>query len=98
MQLREFQVTNYRNVIDSGPIALENDVTCLVGKNESGKTALLQALYRVKPVYAAAFDESRHYPRQYLIPARRADEIDGAVAVRAIFALDSASIHRVAPG
>ena len=26
------------------------DLTCLVGKHESGKTALLQALYRLNPV------------------------------------------------
>lgn len=33
----------FRNVIDSGVIRVQDDVTALVGKNESGKTALLVA-------------------------------------------------------
>ena len=62
VQLRQFRVTNFRNVIDSGPISVDDSVTCLVGKNESGKTALLEALRRVNPVYTATFDAAEHYP------------------------------------
>lgn len=46
MHLKSFRVTNFRSVIDSGWISLSPDnVTVLVGQNESGKTSLLQALY-----------------------------------------------------
>ena len=40
MLFREFSVVRFHNVLDSGGIPVENDVTCLLGKNEAGKTAL----------------------------------------------------------
>ena len=43
MKLTRARVTNYRSIDDSTWVNLE-DVTALVGKNESGKTAFLQAL------------------------------------------------------
>lgn len=63
MQLVRAHITNYRSVEDSGEFAIEPDVTCLVGKNESGKTAGLQALYRLNPVDATVhFDEVIDFP------------------------------------
>ncbi len=56
MILTEARVALFRNIIDSGWVPVDADVTCLVGKNESGKTAFLQALYRLNPVYADEFD------------------------------------------
>ncbi|HEX3809223.1 MAG TPA: AAA family ATPase [Rhizomicrobium sp.] len=49
MQLDRFQITNYRNVLDSGWIRV-SDITALVGPNESGKSNVFEALYRIKPV------------------------------------------------
>jgi recombinational DNA repair ATPase RecF len=37
---KEFRIRNFRNIDDSGWIELDR-VTALVGRNESGKTALL---------------------------------------------------------
>jgi predicted ATP-dependent endonuclease of OLD family len=39
--------------------------TCLVGKNEAGKTALLKALYRLNPIVETEgrFDVTDDYPR-----------------------------------
>jgi hypothetical protein len=48
MELVAFQVTNYRNVIDSGRIEV-NRITAFVGQNEAGKSNLFDALYRVNP-------------------------------------------------
>ncbi|PZG56345.1 hypothetical protein C1I98_01565 [Spongiactinospora gelatinilytica] len=62
MQLIRARVTDYRSVEDSETFDIEDDVTCLVGKNESGKTTLLQALYRLKPVESVGFDEVIDYP------------------------------------
>ena len=42
-KLTKFKVQNFRSIEDSGWIDAEN-VTCLVGTNESGKTNLLLAL------------------------------------------------------
>lgn len=46
MKLKSIQVRNFRCVEDSGPFTV-SDVTALVGKNESGKTALLAALEKL---------------------------------------------------
>ena len=44
MKLVSARVRKFRNILDSGEIRFEDDVTVLVGKNESGKTAALNAL------------------------------------------------------
>lgn len=64
MKLKSFQVEHFRSVKDSGLIDAE-DVTCLVGKNESGKTALLEALYRLNPINPedGTFSPTDDYPR-----------------------------------
>ncbi|HXB66289.1 MAG TPA: AAA family ATPase [Solirubrobacteraceae bacterium] len=64
MELHTIQVTNFRSIKDSGVVPLD-DIACLVGKNESGKTNLLQALMRVNPIpgQPKAFDVNDDYPR-----------------------------------
>jgi predicted ATP-dependent endonuclease of OLD family len=62
MKLIEVQVRNFRNILDAGEVAIQPDVTCLVGKNESGKTAFLQALHRLNP---AQGNVSLSIPDQY---------------------------------
>ena len=62
MKLTGVQIKNFRNVIDSGEVAIQPDVTCIVGKNESGKTAFLQALHRLNP---AQGNVSLSIPDQY---------------------------------
>ena len=48
MLLRKARVTNFKIVEDSNEFMLDR-VTCLIGKNESGKTAILDALHRLNP-------------------------------------------------
>ena len=48
MKLTKVRVQNYRSVEDSGELEV-GDLTCLVGKNEAGKTALLSAMRGLKP-------------------------------------------------
>ena len=36
MLLKDVRIQDYRSVEDSGTVPIEIDVTCLVGKNESG--------------------------------------------------------------
>jgi energy-coupling factor transporter ATP-binding protein EcfA2 len=63
VKLVQVQITKFRNILDSSTVAIEDKITCLVGKNESGKTAFLQALYRLKPAREnVAFNVPDHYP------------------------------------
>ena len=56
------EISRYRSIEESTSFDVEGDVTCLVGKNESGKTATLQALYKSRPIDTAKFDEGLDYP------------------------------------
>jgi len=67
MRLVKVQVTNFRSVEDSGVFDI-GDMTCLVGKNEAGKTAVLKALHGVAPFGKDTFsyERTRDYPRRFL--------------------------------
>ncbi|MFK7601416.1 AAA family ATPase [Deinococcus sp. SM5_A1] len=62
MNLTTFRITNFRSVIDSGEIDV-NDLTVLVGKNESGKSSVLQVLYLSNPMYSEAYSVNTDWPR-----------------------------------
>lgn len=63
MKLTTVQVQHFRHILDSSSVDVQPDVTCLVGKNESGKTAFLEALRRLNPAQGNVdFNVSRHYP------------------------------------
>jgi len=66
VRLSRARVANYRSIEDSGWVDFDR-VTCLVGKNESGKTAFLEALRKISPAGGASsgFD-LRDYPRKAL--------------------------------
>ena len=45
MRLRAFQIENFRSIVDTGMQTISPDnITCLIGQNESGKTSILEAL------------------------------------------------------
>lgn len=62
-KLKKFRVQNFRSVDDSGWIEAEN-VTCLVGTNESGKTNLLLALWKLNPANGEPIVPLIDYPRK----------------------------------
>ena len=62
MKALRFRVQNYRNIDDSGWIDLDQ-VTAFVGRNESGKTALLKALHKFNPASAETYNPQKEFPR-----------------------------------
>jgi predicted ATP-dependent endonuclease of OLD family len=64
MKLTKVRVQNYRSVEDSEEFEI-GDLTCLVGKNEAGKTALLSAMRGLKPSQPFEYDETIDYPRRF---------------------------------
>jgi predicted ATPase len=100
MKLKEFRVREFRSVWDSGPIKVDGQTTCLVGKNEAGKTTLLQALYRTNPIIVAdaSFDETYDYPKREVEDYRFAienEDRDEAIVVDALYELDASDASAV---
>ncbi len=94
MILKSAVVRKFRSIEDSGQVRFEPDVTCLVGKNESGKTAFLEALYRSNPLgRGAGFQELRDYPRR--LRSRERAQIPATVPVTAAFELQDVDIEAV---
>jgi predicted ATPase len=65
MRLSKVQIRDFRCIDDSEEFSLD-PVTCLVGKNESGKTAILKALQKLNPDNSSkeSFVPSKDYPKR----------------------------------
>ncbi|MDA9406509.1 AAA family ATPase [Bradyrhizobium sp. CCBAU 51745] len=92
MRLKSFRVREFQSVRDSGVIEVD-DIACLVGKNEAGKSALLKALYRLNPVVPAEgkFSVTIDYPRMDVEDYRHAVEAnkrDKAMPIWAQYTLE----------
>lgn len=95
MRLKKFRVTNYKSIEDSGDVAV-SDITCLVGKNESGKTALLEALGRINAAGALSQTfELDHYPRHGLLEYKRVHKEEPASAIEVALELTDAEISKL---
>jgi energy-coupling factor transporter ATP-binding protein EcfA2 len=89
MKLTEARVTNFKSIEDSGPVKIDGSRTVLVGQNESGKTAFLQALYKSRPVeQGVTYDLDSDYPRRNLIAYKRHHASDPDQVVSLKFALE----------
>ena len=99
MRLTKVRITEFQSIQDSTEFEID-DTTCLVGKNEAGKTALLKALYRLKPIVESDgnFDVTDDYPRRSVtdyqddIAAKRREP---AQVVQATYALEVDDIAAV---
>jgi len=92
MRLSKARVANYRSVIDTGWFDIESAKTIVVGPNEAGKSAILQALQQINPPPdVPKFDSLRDYPRSKYneISTQRVDPKDVTV-VEVEFELDDA--------
>ena len=95
MRLKSFQVEKFRNVVDSGEVAVEEHVTCLVGKNEAGKSALLEALYLFNPAYGEGFIVEDQYPRWLNAKDRRAGDLSEATPIAIKLELEDHEVAEV---
>lgn len=65
MLLIDVRIKNYKCILDSETFSIDQ-LACLVGKNESGKSAILQALYKLNPVDKEdTYDALYEYPKMY---------------------------------
>ena len=99
MKLKKARITNFQSIQDSSEFEVD-DITCLVGKNEAKKTALLKALYRLNPIRNSdrEFDATTDYPRQKFVDYEKAvgSEVqEPAQIVEALFELESFEISEI---
>lgn len=92
MQLSSFRVYRYKNVLDSSEVSVEHDITTLVGMNESGKSTMLDALYRLNPVYGDGFVELEDYPRWRRSRDSRGEDLQQVSPIQATFRLEEADL------
>jgi energy-coupling factor transporter ATP-binding protein EcfA2 len=88
MKLVKMQIANFRSVEQSDPFSLEQ-VTCLVGKNEAGKSAVLLALAALNPHPSTpvTMDKERDYPRRLLTRYKELHPVEEAVTVHTVWEL-----------
>ena len=67
MKLTSVEIKDYKSIRNSTPFEV-GQITCLVGKNEAGKSAILSALACLNPHPATpqSLQIERDYPRRYL--------------------------------
>jgi hypothetical protein len=81
----------FRNILDSSPVEIDPNITCLVGKNESGKTAFLHALYRFDPIRTnVTFSVPEQYPAWLEKRHRqKGSNLDKVMPIRVVFRLEA---------
>ena len=88
MKLTKVCIKNYKCIHDSTEFDID-DVTCLVGKNESGKTAILEALHKFNPTDPSIlFNPQSDYPIED-------PEKHKQVVVEATFSLEQEDIESI---
>ena len=96
MKLTTVRVTHFRSVEDSGEFNTPH-TTCFVGKNEAGKTAILQALASLNPHNSTPFtlDRERDYPRRFLTRYDERHPDEHARAVRTVWELEDTEVEAI---
>jgi len=89
MRMTGFQVTNFRSILDSGWVNVD-DISVIVGKNESGKTSLLKALAKFHPHDESGYNIDKEWPRGF-----RKDKGVGQVVTKVRFALSAEDIKLI---
>ncbi|MHC4880656.1 MAG: AAA family ATPase [Planctomycetota bacterium] len=97
MKLKSAHITKFRSITDSTEFSIDEGVTCLVGKNESGKTAILHALEKINSIDPNRSEfRDLDYPRSQLTEFRNHEEDDeNIVAVHTVWALEQDDVDAV---
>lgn len=93
MKLRAFRVTQFRSVQDSGWVDVDN-LTALIGANESGKTNLLLPLWKLNPASDGQINLLADIPRHRYHELR--NQSQKPVFIRARFELPKGVAEQIA--
>ena len=90
MRMTAFRIQNYRSILDSGWLEVD-DIAAIVGKNESGKTSVLKALWKFHPYKEEeAYEIDREFPR-----GKRRDKSPEKVVTTVRFELTDKEIQQI---
>lgn len=92
MKLKKYRVKNFRSVEDSGWIDCD-DVTTLVGVNESGKSNLLLALWKLNPARQGNIDILHDMPVSKLSTLR--EKTSETIFISAEFVLEENTANKL---
>ena len=94
MILKTAQIRNFKSINDSTEFTVDKRVTCLVGKNESGKTAILRSIGKLNSTEADAAEfDIFEYPRRYMMEYQQRAEAEPAEALTTTWALGPLDIE-----
>ncbi|MDE2578703.1 MAG: AAA family ATPase [Hyphomicrobiales bacterium] len=89
MKLIKAHARNYRNIVDSNEVDIGQS-TCLVGKNEAGKSAFLRALEGIRSTDTSfkQYGKIENYPRRHLAEYAQRHPDDEAVVMTTVWELN----------
>lgn len=96
MKLIRAHATNYRNIIDSNPVEIGQS-TCLVGKNEAGKSAFLKALEGLNSTDKSYVEYGKitNYPRRSFADYVENHVGGDALVMRTFWELDASDVAAI---
>ena len=92
MLVTNFRITNYKSITDSKDVELGRS-TVLVGRNESGKTAILEALHKARSVDGTSYEYVADYPRKGLAEYEGRHAKEPALVAEISYELESEDIE-----
>lgn len=95
MLLSAAQVRQFKSIEDSSLVSIDQHVTVLVGQNESGKTAFLQALHKSRPVEKTEYNLVEDFPRKRLNAYVKEHEKNPAVVTELTYTLEPSEIDSI---
>lgn len=71
MRVTQIRIQNYKSVKDSGWVPIEDNITTLLGRNESGKTSFLEAIRYFdedREIQERELHDGQEYPEDHSVP------------------------------
>jgi predicted ATP-dependent endonuclease of OLD family len=95
MKLIKLRIENYKCIEDTTEFQVDQ-VTCSMGKNEAGKTAILEALYKLNPVEKEKGEfEELEYPRRYITNYRQRQDQEQANVLTTVWELNPEELSKL---
>jgi hypothetical protein len=95
MKLVRTRITSFKSIDDSTTVEVDPAITVLVGQNEAGKTAFLQAVHKAHAADDAKYDVTEEYPRKGLTEYRKRHESTPAPVSELTYRLDASEAARI---